>query len=669
MQLELLFTPVKIGRLEIKNRIVMPPMGTRYADAGGAVTRRMIDYYVARALGGVGLVIVEAAAVRDDGKNSATLLGVEREDLIPGLRELATAVRQAGARVAIQLLHCGRHARTSVTGKPVVGASAIAGGKEPAPSELSIKEIGALAEAFGEAARRAKEAGFDAVELHGAHETILMEFLSPLWNKRTDVYGGSLENRLRFPLEVMASVRRKAGSDFPVIYRLNGEEPVAGGLIAEEAREASRLLSQAGVDAIHVSVGTAGPLSTAASAPMEVKQGWLTHLAEGVRQVVKVPVITVGRITDPRVAERILQDEKADLVAIGRGVIADPDWAAKAQRGAFADIRRCIGCNEGCLSGLRRPEGVTCVYNPEVGRERSYKIRAAAHRKRVVVVGGGPAGMEAARVAALRGHAVTLYEQESYLGGQLALAAKIPGRGEFGSLIRYYASQLPAAGVKIELDFRVNASFVEDLAPDALVIATGAKPVVPWTITRWTPEAVTVNDVVAGRAEVGQRALILGGGLAGYETALLLAERGRQVRVVEMLAGYKEHPILEPSHALLLFSRLKELGVEIFSCTQVRHARDGVAVVSHEDREELLRHYLFRRPLRERGFREFEERRETTFGDFDTLILALGADSEQSLAGEVRRLKIAEVYVIGDAARPQKALQGVYQGAEIGRRI
>ena len=410
-----LWEPFHIGRMDIKNRLVMAPMVTRYGSDDGFVTERSRDYYEARAKGGVGLVIVEATHVHRHGRYILNQLSLSDDRFIPGMRQLVEAVHRHGTKIAAQLHHGGREARSEFHGMPPAAPSPLAGFAGEVPSELSIDEITEIVGYFADAAVRAREAGFDGIELHGAHGYLIDQFLSPASNKRSDEYGGSLEHRTRFLLEVIEATKDAVGDDFPVWVRLNACEFGVEGETLEDGEKTAQMAEQAGMAAVHVSAW--GPDAPFNITTATFKPAIMTDLAQGIKQVVNIPVIAVGRIT-PEVAEGIIEEGKADLIAIGKALLADPELPAKMGQGNFNDIKPCIICM-GCIDSLRTPGvvGIRCSTTPALSRESELAISPVQKRKCVLVVGGGPSGMEAARVAALRGHEVTLWEKDIKLGG------------------------------------------------------------------------------------------------------------------------------------------------------------------------------------------------------------------------------------------------------------
>ena len=529
-----LFSAGRVGPLSLRNRILMAPMEKNLALPTGAVTRRYIDYCEARAAGGAALILLESMYVHPAGKNHRYQLGIHDDDLVPGYRRLVEACHRHGALVGAQLQFAGRETSSAITGtQPVapspVPCTALTGGDVPRP--LAIDEIPALVDAFAAAARRAVDAGFDAVEIHGAHGYLVGQFLSPYANRRDDEYGGDFERRLRFPLEVVAAVRAAAGARVPLLYRLSADEHVEGGLTLADACRIAVRLEAAGVDLFDVSAGIYESAPWIVQ-PMEMGQGCLVPLAREIRRHVGIPVSVAGRINDASVAEHVLEVGDADFVTLGRALHADPEMPRKSAEGREDEICSCIGCLK-CSDLLGQNEPVLCLANTRTGRERQYAIRKTPRPLRVVVVGAGPAGLEAARVLALRGHAVTVLERASEPGGQLLLARLVPGRTDLAGLATYLAGAATRAGALIHLGVEATVEAIVSRQADAVVVATGARPGVPSVVGIEQSSAVDAFTVLARAAGPVKRALVMGGGMLGVGVAHALAERGGEVIVVE----------------------------------------------------------------------------------------------------------------------------------------
>ena len=424
----------RIKNIEIRNRIVMAPMLSRLGNPDGVVSQKLIDYYAERAKGGVGLIIVEYCYI--DAKESKAFqeqMGVYDDQLIPGLGDLAEAIQEWGAKAILQLCHAGRGGSVKFTGRQPIAPSSMLNYMREMAREMTLEEIEFTITSFADAALRAKTAGFDGVELHGAHGYLLAQFLSPYTNHRTDIYG---RDKGLFAMQTLDRVRSKVGSDYLIGYRMSAEEFIEGGVTLAETKTFAKRLEGGGIDYIHVS---AGMIETGMHfvTPSYLPKGYLLHLAKGIKGEVNVPIIAVGAIHDPDLAEDALHKKKADLIAMGRALIADPELPNKIKSGGLEDIRICLRCNDGCSSQLRMYRTLRCSVNSEVGRERTMKIHQAKKTKHVCVIGGGPAGMEAARVLAFRGHRVTLIEKERELGGLLRYAGVPKFKSELRGFLEY----------------------------------------------------------------------------------------------------------------------------------------------------------------------------------------------------------------------------------------
>jgi 2,4-dienoyl-CoA reductase-like NADH-dependent reductase (Old Yellow Enzyme family)/NAD(P)-dependent dehydrogenase (short-subunit alcohol dehydrogenase family) len=529
-----LFAPARIRGAALRNRILMAPMEKNLATAGGAVTRRYVEYCEARAAGGAALILLESMYVDPRGRNHRYQLGLHDDALVAGYRELTAACHRHGALVGAELQFAGRQTSSAVTGLEPVAPSPVpcrvlAGGETP--RELDVAEIRPLVDRFAEAARRAVAAGFDVVELHGAHGYLLGQFLSPYANRRRDAYGGDLEGRLRFPLEVVAAVRAAIGPAVPLFYRVSADEHVEGGLGVEDVAEAAPRLAAAGVDLLDVSAGVYESAVWIAQ-PMEMEPGCLAPASRVLRARAGIPVSVAGRINGPHVAERILERGDADFVTMGRALHADPELPRKARDGRLDELCACVACLA-CSDLLGRDQPVLCLANTHAGQERATAIRPAARPRRVVVVGAGPAGLEAARVLAARGHRVTVLERSGEPGGQVLLARHVPGREELAGLAGYLAGAIERAGATLRLGVEATAELVLREGPDAVVLATGARPGIPPIAGILESPAVDPFEVLRRPAGRPRRALVIGGGMLGVGVAHALAARGVEVIVAE----------------------------------------------------------------------------------------------------------------------------------------
>jgi 2,4-dienoyl-CoA reductase-like NADH-dependent reductase (Old Yellow Enzyme family)/thioredoxin reductase len=636
-----LFESGKIGKMTLRNRIVMPPMYTGLATGGYAVDN-FINYLSARAAGGAGLIIIELAIVEPKGQLYHNHPALWDDSYIPALGRLADAIHKNGARVGIQIGHAGAMAFEKNIGTQPVSCSPVAGIWGERPRELSIDEIKAMVDTFVKAAARAKKAGIDGVEIHCAHGYLLRQFLSSYSNKRTDAYGGDLKGRARLPLEIMRSVRQELGQDYPIWFRINGKDFVKdGGFTLNECKKVSKWMTEAGADAVSVSSGTYESPVQMISQPMFVKRGCLLPLSNGVRKVVDVPVIVAGRINMPDIADKALREGKADFIAMGRELIADPDFPRKAAEGRIDEIRRCLSCNE-CIDRIRPFDPmyhVACTVNAAVGKEQEYSIVPTNKAKKVMVIGGGPAGMEAARTLAMRGHRVILYERGSRLGGQIAFAAKGPSKHGLTNFTRYLAGQLKKTGVSVRLNREVTAAMVDKEKPDAVILAAGARPLIPPVSGINQANAVTANDVLIGKAGTGKTVVVIGGGRVGLETAEFLARKGKDVTIVEML----KHAGADMSYSFRMpaIRVLRKLGVQILTSAMAEELKDGVLKLDKQGEKMELK--------------------------TDTVVIAAGARANNELYPALENR--TPLYAIGDCVKPRSILDAVAEGARIARNI
>jgi len=643
-----LFEPIKIGELELKNRIIMAAMVTNFATRDGLVTDRLIDYHVNIAKGGCALNVTESSHVSLEGKRIIDGLGAYDDKLIPGYRRLADAVHGAGGKISLQIFHGGRECSSEITGLQPIGPTNLVSRyraitkKIEVPREMTLEEIEAMVLKFGDAGRRAREGGFDGVEIHGAHGYLITQFLSRYSNKRTDRYGGDVIGRSNFLREIIRDVKKKAGADFPVLVKLNIHDYVEGGITPDEAKVTARFAAEEGADAIIASVGLHESRPYMMIPPMSIPEFVNIHLSALIKENVDIPVAAIGRIIEPVRAAKVIEEGKADLVALGRGLLSDPEWPQKAQEGRFDDIRECIGCNQGCIDTLHKMKPFTCLQNPEIGREREFQIRKAEKPKRIAIIGGGPAGLEAARVAAQRNHQVTIYEKEKKLGGQIRVGRVPPHREELGKVTDYLTRQVNKLGVPIELGKKITPAMMDRLNADAIVMATGALPLIPKIKGIRQKHVVFAIDVLAGKVSVGNRVVVIGAGLVGLETADFLVDKGKEVIVLEML----DTMAADTGNANRIYfeDRFAEKGVDVLLNAKVTAIdQEGVVYLQKGWAKKIL--------------------------GLDTVVLATGAVANDSLWNATRAKRKGKVFSVGDCVKARNAMEAIYEASKIAREI
>lgn len=638
-----------INHLEIKNRIIMAPIATNMASETGSITQRLMDFYLARAQGGVGAIILENVNVDyPTGKSGATQLRIDSIEFIPGLNSLVEYIKKFSedTRMGIQINHAGGLTAPAKTG----GVQPVAPSPVPPkegmlnPRELEEGDIEAIINKFGNAALRAKQAGFDFVEIHGSHGYLIDQFLSPYTNKRKDAYGKDFEGRLKFPLEVIRNVRSKVDDDFPVLFRLGCNEFIEGGRTLTWAKQVARILQDEGIDALHVTAGTPRRQPTLTET-FSYEQGWRVYLAEEIKKVVNIPVITVGVIREPQFAEDILQRGKADFVAMGRGLVADPTWPKKAKEGRVQEIDRCISCNICTRSRAFDNVPIRCTVNPEVGWEGMLeKLILPSKRRKIMVVGGGPAGMEAASVAASRGHEVSLYEKEAKLGGQLIICSVPPHKDKINWFTEYLKTQLKLKGVEVYLNTRVDIGLVKQKDPDAVIVATGSDPLIPDIPGIDGHQVMTAREVLEERKPIeNERIVIVGGGQVSCETAEFLREKNNRVIIIEMLDEITSDA--EPIYRNELVSKLiEDKDVEVLTSTEVVEIKENAVVTTKNDKKQTMK--------------------------ADRVVLAAGAKTVTDLVHELEAAKVSfELYVVGDARKPRSILEATDEGFWVASRL
>ncbi|MFC1864769.1 FAD-dependent oxidoreductase [Chloroflexota bacterium] len=632
-RLKKLFQPIKFGSIELKNRVVMEPLAHIGYSKDDYVTDRLKGFYAERAKDGAGLIVIRISPLTDLGEPTPRGLGLYKDDFIPGLRELSDVIHHHDARAALQIGVDYMWSKGEGTPAELVGPSAVTPPRQPVPRELTVEEIQQIVEQFGDGARRAREAGFDAVEFHGFGDYLISRFLSPYTNKRTDSYGGNRQNRMRFLLEIIDSAKKKAGSDYNFACRLAGEDFMEGGITLEDTKVYAQMLEQAGIKLLDVGIGW--PASPVPFIHMSVPRGAFVYLAEAVKKVVNVPVVAGTRINHPLLAEQVLAEGRADLIGMVRPFIADPEFLSKAKEGRFDDIRPCIACLY-CYE----PRPMTCSVNPRVGKETEYSIVPAAKPKNVLVIGGGPAGMEAAAIASQRGHRVTLWEKDSRLGGQLLLASVPPYKGEIEGLTRYLTNRVKKSGCRVRLGKKATAQMVEKLKPDAVIVATGAVATIPDIPGVDGNNVVTALDVLTLRRWVGSHVLVMGGGMIGCEVAEFLTEKGKMVTIT---------------------TRQERIGHNIWARNRwVVMQRLKKASIRMETRVIPTR-------ITDKGL-EATQNGNPAFFETDTVVLAGGMEADNKL-WQALQGRVADLYPIGDCTEPQWIAQAIEAGFRAGREV
>ena len=586
-----LFTPARIGTCEIPNRLIVPAMVMNLCTEDGMITERYIKYIEEKAKGGWGMVITEDYAVNENAKGYKYIPGLYNDEQIEGNKKLTETIHKYDTKLFCQMYHPGRQSKHDVNGNvQPIAPSAM---KDPfcmdLPREITVDEIHQIVKDFGSTARRAKEAGFDGVEIHAAHGYLISSFLSPFTNKRVDEYGGCFENRTRILDEIYACIRENVGKDFPVQVRISANEYLLGGRTEADTYELVRHLDELGVDAIHISNGMyASPITRQIIAPMYTEHAFNMDTAEQVKKLVSCPVIVTNRINDPKMADTILEMGKADFIGMGRGSLADPHLPNKAKAGEFENIRYCIGCLQGCEAGLLAGTCATCLVNPRVAREYENPMDKTDSPKKVMVVGGGPAGLIAAETAAKVGHDVTVYEATSHLGGQFRSAAYPPGKGELSTFTSSLRKSLQDLGVPVKMETPVTEELLAAEKPDAVIIATGAKPLMPPIPGLDGANVVTAEDVLLGNVDVNYGPVVVcGGGEVGGETAHYLNQVCPDITLVEM----RDDILIDmfPLMKMQLVDYLRECRIKVLTNAKVASVtEDGVHYIDAEGNEQFL---------------------------------------------------------------------------------
>lgn len=655
-----LLSPITINKLEIRNRVVYPSLGLLYS-YDGKLNDRYYNYFKEKARGGTGLVTVGPVGIDFIGSGGIIPM-LDTDEAIPAFQKMAAIIKNEGARAWMQLFHAGAYSYPMLlNGEPPIAPSAVYSRYSKAmPREMTAEDIERVRQAFVSAAQRAKEAGFDGVEILGSGGYLITQFLSPVKNQRTDAYGGSFENRVRFPKEVIEDVRKQVGPDFPLTIRMAGNDFVTGSNTDAETRAFAKVYEAAGVDAISVTGGwheTHVP-----QLPASLPQSGFAFLAYNIKKQVSVPVMASNRIASPAVAEKLLKDGYADMVSIGRALIADPHWVNKVMTDHVDEIRPCVACLQGCMDNVMSGKPVMCVANPMAGFEGERKITKCKAPKQVMVVGAGLGGLEAAVTAAEAGHQVDLYEKKDDIGGQLWIAGAPPHKSELLGLVEYYRAMLGKHNVNLHLSTRVDDRVIREKNPDFLIVAEGAEPLLPPIDGIEDPSVISAWNLLAEDRLLGDEVAIIGGGAVGLETALKVAQKGTITpEVLHFLFAHDaETPerlrelMFSGTSRVTVFEMLPKVGKDVGKSTKwvlmSELAKHGVATVTEA---EVIRI--------KNGLVTFKKDGRTEERQFDHIINAAGSRSVKKISEKIESLNIPFA-VIGDGAKPGKMNHAVHGG-------
>jgi len=659
-----LFEPISIGPMTVANRVVMTAMHLGYTPMG-EMTDRFVNFYAARARGGAGLIIVGGAEIDDEASGMDIFLSIKDDERIPGLKRLADAIHNKGGKIGVQLYQAGAYSFAGMKGLPVLAPSEyVSAFSRQQTTAMTLEDIDRVQDDFVQATRRAKDAGFDAVEVLGSAGYLICQFLSPKTNKREDRYGGPLENRMRFGRETVERVRAEAGPEMAVIVRIAGNDFVPDSHTNVEARAFAKVCQEAGADLINVTGGWHE--SRVPQITMDLPRAGYVYLARGIKDHVDIPVVGCNRINDPLIAEEVLQEGIADMVGVARGMLAEPEFVNKAKEGKFDEIRRCVACNQRCFDHVFQLKPVGCMVNPRAGLEAETEIKPTDKPKKILVAGAGPAGCEFAATAAQRGHKITLCDKGEHLGGQVFWSAESTHKPEFMNMFRYYEAMFKKHGVEVRLACEVNPELVASEQPDLTVVATGAAPFSPPIEDVNRPNVVQAWDVLKGIATTGREVVIVGGGSVGLETAVFLASIGtispeqlyfltlhngetpetlkelitkgiKKVTVVEMANRFGQD--VGPSTRWVLLKDLRTRGVELIKGATMKHITPDTVVYTNVDGEDVSI-------------------------PANTVVLAMGSRSENSLAKALESSGV-EIQTIGDADKVGRIGEAVEAGFKL----
>ncbi|NHK30929.1 MAG: FAD-binding protein [Asgard group archaeon] len=634
-----LFEPIKIRNIEIPNRIVMPGMETNYGDEKGNITDKTIKYYQLRAKGGTGLITVESIFFDSVGRGTLNMLSIDSNKKIASLKKLVDVIKNEGARVIAQVYHAGIQSTSFIQGEQIVGPSDIPSkltGVIPKP--MTKKMIKKTVDGYATACQRLQKAGFDGVEIHAGHGYLLCQFFSPLYNNRTDEYGGGLENRIRFAIEVLHAIRKKCGDNFIICFRINGRDFIEGGLEVEEMAKIAKRLEEEGVDMINITAGVFDspyyPVVPFMNQPRGVYSKYSAIIKKSVE---KIPICVVGRINTPEIAEEILQDNRADMVAMGRAVISDPFLPQKTKDGRREEIIICTGCNA-CLNQILIEEQVACSNNPNLlGMYED--IKEAADKKKVLIIGAGPAGLEATVVAKLRGHEILLIEKDDKIGGNLVLGAQAPMKKESYNFIAKYNYLLKKFSINVKLSTPYSKDLLEEFRPDVVILATGSKPSIP-EIDGLEGNYRLYTEDLSGNITEGENVALIGGGMVGIEVANFLSSKGKKITI---------------------FDENSVLGTDLYSLVGseiVQRTHDDENIIAITDA--VINKIDGKTIIGKQGQKEFSLQ-------FDDIIITTVPTPSCDMESEIKQ-NISKVFKIGDCKKKtvRKILEAVAEGYEIG---
>ncbi len=641
MKFKTMFSPIQIGPVTVKNRFVVPPMGNNFANTDGTWSDQSVAYYAERAKGQFGLITIEATVVHNNAKGGPRKPCLYDDSSIESLKKITDACHAEGAKVSIQLQNAGPEGNAVNAGAPIEAASAIPSvyGKDT-PVEVPTEKVYELVKGYGDAAERAMKGGADAVEIHMAHGYLVNSFISPRTNKRIDEFGGNFENRMRFPRLIVEEVKKRVGGKVAILARINSSDEVEGGDDVHDSAAIAAYLEDCGVEGLHVSRAV-HIKDEYMWAPTAVHAGFSADLVTEIKKAVSIPVITVGRYTEPYFAELMVREGRADLVAFGRQSLADPHMPEKAMNDDLEDMFPCIACLQGCVANMYKGEPICCLVNPFLGHEAE-GLKKAEQSKKVMVIGGGVAGMCAAFIAARRGHDVSLYESADKLGGNMRLAAYPPGKGDITNMIRSYIVRCEKTGVKIHKNTTVDLDFAKAEKPDAVIVATGSRTLILPIEGIDNPAIIHGSDLLDGKRAAGRKVLVVGGGMVGCETAAFLGEQAHDVTVIEFRDTVGADVIHE--HRVFLMEDFKNYDIKKITNARVyKFYEDGVAYESPDGTQHEVR-------------------------GFDSVVLSMGFRNYNPFAEQLEELG-QEVYVVGDATRARRALDATREAYAAAIRI